>query len=169
MKQPNENQSSSPNSFSDIHLLCTQLYTDVELCEHDLIDIVGSVVCIENSTPSDEFKKQEASFLYLQLIREILFRLKFESNAKDEFVDFFRTHYSHNDEQLRIIDDFEKLYRPQQAIRWLIRKYFIKWVFLLNIFIHNLMFFKKIIHQIQTRYGLYIMVKLWLMIDLIQW
>jgi hypothetical protein len=121
----NENQPLSSNTFYDIELLCKQLHTDVELCELNLIDIVSFAVSTENDSSSNECKKQEASFLYLQLMREILFRLKFENNAKDEFVNFLRTNYADNDEQLRLIDNFETNYRPQQALRWLIRKCFI--------------------------------------------
>jgi tetratricopeptide (TPR) repeat protein len=116
----------SLKSFHDVDTLCKQLQTDVELCELDLIEITATGVPIQDGVSSSESKKQETKFLYAQLMREILFRIKLEKNAKDEFVSFFRRHYSNNDdEQLRIIDDFEANYRPQKALRWLTRRSFI--------------------------------------------
>ena len=104
--------------------LCQQLEKDVELCGLDLLLITSS------APPHDDgnslvAKQQEASFLFAQLMREVLYRLKFENNAKSEFVSFCRLHYAGNPEQLRIIDDFETNYRPQKAIYWLTRSSFI--------------------------------------------
>ena len=115
----------SSNTFHDIDNLCQQLESDVELCERDLIVITTSVPPSQDESNSVDTKKQEASFLYAQLKREILYRLKFENNAKTEFINFCRLHYSNNDEQSRMIDDFEGNYRPQKALWWLTRPCFI--------------------------------------------
>ncbi|CAF0794754.1 unnamed protein product [Adineta ricciae] len=116
---------SSANTFSNIDNLCKQLTTDVELCELDLLVLTASPPATSNDLTSSNGKKQEAIFLYAQFIREIVYRLKFETNAKTEFVHFCRMHYANNPEQLRIIDDFEANYRPQKALWWLTRQSFI--------------------------------------------
>jgi tetratricopeptide (TPR) repeat protein len=113
------------NIFYDIDNLCQQLETDVELCELDLLVITTSTSPLQDETNSITTNKQEASFLYAQLKREILYRLKFENNAKNEFINFCRLHYSNNNEQSRMIDDFEANYRPQKALWWLTRQCFI--------------------------------------------
>ncbi|CAF0877546.1 unnamed protein product [Rotaria sordida] len=115
----------SSNIFYDIDSLRQQLETDVELCGFDLLIISASNSLLHDDTISNDVKKQQASFLYTQLIREILYRLKFENNAKNEFINFCRLHYAHNYEQLCIIDDFEKNYRPQKILWWLTRQCFI--------------------------------------------
>lgn len=114
------------NIFYDIDNLCQQLALDVELCELDLLVLTTSVPPTNEEINSPHVKKQEASFLYAQLKREILYRLKFENNAKNELIEFCRLHYSNNVEQLRMIDDFESNYRPQKALWWLTRQGFIQ-------------------------------------------
>ncbi|UJR24988.1 hypothetical protein I4U23_006350 [Adineta vaga] len=115
----------SSNTFSHIDNLCKQLTIDVELCGLDLLVLTSSTSLTSNDTTSSIVKKQEAAFLYTQLIREIVYRLKFENNAKSEFVHFCRIHYANNPEQLQMIDDFEANYRPQKALRWLTRQCFL--------------------------------------------
>ena len=115
----------SSNTFYDIDNLCKQLKIDVELCELDLIAITTSAPIPTDGTTSANLKKQEASFLYAQLMREILYRLKFENNAKNDFINFCRSHYTDNNEQSRMIDDFEANYRPQKALLWITRQGFI--------------------------------------------
>ena len=110
--------------FFDIDSLCRQLETDVELCGLDILLITTSAPPHDDAS-SVSAQQQEASFRFAQLMREILYRLKFENNAKNEFVSFCRIHYAGNTEQLRIIDDFETNYRPQKALYWLTRQCFI--------------------------------------------
>ena len=121
----NLDDKTSSNTFYDIDNLSKQLEIDVELCGLDLLVITTSAPLLHDEITSENAKKQEASFLYAQLIREILYRLKFENNAKNDFVHFCRIHYANNNEQLRMIDDFETNYRPQKALWWLTRQCFI--------------------------------------------
>lgn len=127
IKKPSD-QLLSLNSFDDMDTLCKQLQTDVELCELDLVEITAAGVSTQDGVSSVESKKQVTKFLYVQLMREILFRIKLEKTAKDEFVRFFRRHYSNNNQQLRLIDEFEANYRPQKALRWLARQSFLQTV-----------------------------------------
>ncbi|CAF1309052.1 unnamed protein product [Adineta steineri] len=115
----------SSNIFYDIDSLCKQLEIDVDLCELDLIVLTASAPISQDDTISANLKKQGATFLYAQFIREINFRLKFDNNAKNEFVNFCRIHYVNNSEQLHMIDEFEANYRPQKALLWLTRPGFI--------------------------------------------
>ncbi|CAF3729794.1 unnamed protein product [Rotaria socialis] len=113
------------NMFYDIDCLCQQLKMDVEMCRLDHLAVTASVSTSQDDNTSADMKRQEASFLYSQLMREILYRLKFENNAKSEFINFCRLSYANDNEQLRIIDDFEKNYRPQKALWWLTRQSFV--------------------------------------------
>ena len=96
---------------SDIDRLCEELKVDVDLCELDLLVV----------TPTAQSKKQEASFLCVQLMREILFRMKFDVNSKSEFVQFCRLHYPDEPE----VETFDRTYGPQRALDWLLRRGFI--------------------------------------------
>jgi tetratricopeptide (TPR) repeat protein len=90
----------------------------MELCELDLIKF--SV--ISNSLLSS---KDKTSFIFTQIINEIIARLKFESGSKNVWIEFCRRHYANHLEQLRIIDEFAKYYRPNTALDWLRRSCFI--------------------------------------------
>jgi hypothetical protein len=59
------------------------------------------------------------------LRREHQLRYKFGNEARDEFVAFCQTHYANNNEQLQVVDDFVKSYRPQKALRWLTEPCFV--------------------------------------------
>jgi hypothetical protein len=124
--EKNIDMTAPSNTFNDIDSLCKQLQIDVELCGLDLIVITASAPPSQDDTISVSLKQQEASFLCSQLLREILYRLKFENNAKNDFVHFCRMHYGSNIEQSRMIDDFETNYRPQKALHWLSRQCFIR-------------------------------------------
>ena len=106
--------------LTDIDHLCEQLQNDLRLCEMDSIPLT---IVLKSSKPIAN--KEEAAFLLGQMIKEIIHRLKFESGAKDVFIDFCRHYYENNDEQLLIIDDFAKNYRPHQALTWLRRRCFL--------------------------------------------
>ena len=115
----------SLDTFDDIDRLCEQLELDVELCGLDLLLITASRAHSHDGNASIAEKQQEAAFLFSQLLKEILYRLKFDNNAKKEFVHFCRLHYADNSEQLQMINDFEANYRPQKALYWLTRQCFV--------------------------------------------
>lgn len=109
-----------------IDQLCEQLKIDVDLCENDLVVIATTPVTIgDGEVPSNEYKRQEASFLCSQLMREVLFRIKFENKAKEDFVQFCRLHYKDSPEDMRMINEFDSHYRPQTALSWLLRECFL--------------------------------------------
>ena len=109
---------------SDINNLCKQLEIDVELCELDLIPITTTCPPEESESTID-CRKREAAFLLSQLMSEILYRLKFENNAKAEFINFCRAQYVDNEVQMSMIDNFEANYRPQKVIHWITKQCFI--------------------------------------------
>ncbi|CAF3413348.1 unnamed protein product [Rotaria sp. Silwood1] len=115
----------SNNTFHDINNLCKQLQYDIELCELDLIYFSVISNSMHDMKSSMTLTKEQASFVFIQLTNEIIARLKFESVAKDVFIDFSRKHYTNNPEQLHLIEEFAKYYRPNLALGWLKRSCFI--------------------------------------------
>jgi hypothetical protein len=109
----------------DIDSLYQQLQEDMKMCEIDYTLITIVPVPSQEISFSSSLSKQEASFLFAQMIKEILYRLKFESGSKDVLIDFCRVHYINNEEQLRVINDFAKTYRPNKVLRWLTQPCFI--------------------------------------------
>ena len=101
--------------LTDIDQLCEQLQNDLQLCEMDLI----SLTIVPGSS------KDDAAFLFGQMTKEIIFRWKFDSGAKDVLVDYCRRYYEHHPEQLSIIEDFAQNYRPHCALSWFRRPCFL--------------------------------------------
>ncbi len=61
--------------------------------------------------------KQEAMFMYAQLIRDILLEInQNRDEAKNEMLEECRQLCVNNDTQLRHIDDFERNYTAEQAV-----------------------------------------------------
>ena len=113
------------NIFRDINNLCKQLQQDIELCELDLTYFSAIPNSSDDIKSSTVLTKEQASFVFIRIINEIMIRMKFDNNSKNVLIDFCRIHYANNDEQLRIIDEFTKYYRPNQAFDWLKRPCFI--------------------------------------------
>lgn len=113
------------NIFRDINHLAKQLQNDIELCELDLIDfsVISNSSHYNNSSMS--LTKEQASFIFIQLIKEIQARLKYESTAKDVLIDSCRQFYMNNPEIYHTVDEFAKHYRPNLALDWLIKSCFI--------------------------------------------
>jgi hypothetical protein len=116
---------SSRESSEDIDSLYKQLQQDIKLCEMDLIPITAVPVSSEEISLSSNLTKHNASFFFAQILKEVIYRLKFESGSKDVFIDFCRSQYANCKEQLRIIDEFARNYRPNKAVWWLTNQCFI--------------------------------------------
>jgi tetratricopeptide (TPR) repeat protein len=109
----------------NLDILYKQLEEDIKLCEMDFILIIVAPLLAEKTLSLSSLTKQEASFLFGQIMNELTYRTKFESVSKDGFIDFCRAHYMNSDEQLSVIDNFAKNYRPNKALWWLTKECFI--------------------------------------------
>ena len=109
----------------DVDMLTSQLRHDIESCESDLIRVSSIPQSSREISLTSHFTKQEATFVFIQCVREICNRLKFGSGSKDVLVEFCRLHYADNDHQLRAIDEFAENYRPNKALWWLLHQTFV--------------------------------------------
>ena len=58
------------------------------------------------------------SFMYSQILTEILSDIGEHPNAREDLVHYWYQRYSDNERQLSIIDEFDRAYTPESAIRW---------------------------------------------------
>ncbi|CAF1242279.1 unnamed protein product, partial [Didymodactylos carnosus] len=72
-----------------------------------------------------EINKQEASFMYFQLLTEILIGMEQEDDAKTNMINHCRLQYIGNEISLKYIDEFDKTYSPNEAIWWYTRHCFL--------------------------------------------
>jgi len=102
--------------YTDITSICEALKKATQDCDHNSTSI--SFV-----KPSDEISNEaldlvDSSFMYTQLLKEIILTIDFEPQHKNEFLTFCRQLFSVNASELEHVNMIEKDYRPQQAIWW---------------------------------------------------
>ena len=98
-------------SFPNVMRLFKQLEKDLSLLAYDLT--------INSSIPADYVKM--STFNYAQTLTHILLEADEEQNLKKEMVDFCREKYADNTIQLKLIDEFENTFKPDNAIKWYLR------------------------------------------------
>jgi tetratricopeptide (TPR) repeat protein len=74
----------------------------------------------------DTLTERNAMFLSLQIFIDTILRMKqVPKKTKKELLDYLRNIYRDNDEQLRLIGEFERDYSPDRAIWWYTRSTFL--------------------------------------------
>ncbi|CAF4193395.1 unnamed protein product [Didymodactylos carnosus] len=99
---------------TNIDDICDQLTKDVAINSNNLV----SVTAMAPNANGKEINKQEASFMYFQLLVEILTQFNHKESTKQELIDLCRMDYGGNNTQLNAIDQFYKTYSKEQAIEW---------------------------------------------------
>ncbi|CAF4625973.1 unnamed protein product [Rotaria sp. Silwood1] len=74
--------------------------------------------------PMNDLNAIEPSFMYSQLLKEILLDAEYEDYARKALTQLWRDGYQNNRFQLKIIDEFERDYNPDLAIWWYTRESF---------------------------------------------
>ena len=100
-------------------LLCQQLKQDIQQCQRHLTPISFLPL-----NPIQDIDELDQSFVYSQLIKEILFEMNSNDKAKGEFLEFSRVQYATNRTELPIIDEFERDYQQPSSILWYTRDCF---------------------------------------------
>ncbi|CAF0891661.1 unnamed protein product, partial [Didymodactylos carnosus] len=106
--------------YDDINNVYLALKNDVYMSVNDdlLISVLPSTVVVNN--------KQEASFMYFQLLTDILIQMDdIQKNAKKDMIDECREQYTGNKQELTVIDDFEENYSSDKAVWWYTRDCFL--------------------------------------------
>jgi tetratricopeptide (TPR) repeat protein len=74
------------------------------------------------SSGSQSLQARNAIFMWFQLFIEVLLRMHHKSTDRNELMDICKKSYKGNHEEMGIIDEFEKNYKPENAIRWYTRE-----------------------------------------------
>jgi tetratricopeptide (TPR) repeat protein len=93
----------------------------VKQCNQDSIPV--SFVS-NTSTDGQNLDQLEPSFMYTQIFKEILFELEYDEQSVKDLVNYCREQYSDNVEELNIINQFARDYRPDSSIWWYTRECF---------------------------------------------
>jgi tetratricopeptide (TPR) repeat protein len=74
------------------------------------------------SSGSQSLQARNAIFMWFQLFIEVLLRMHHKSTDRKELIDICKKNYKGNHQEMEIIDEFEKNYRPENAIWWYTRE-----------------------------------------------
>ncbi|CAF3295166.1 unnamed protein product [Rotaria socialis] len=108
-------------TFNDTESLYPILQSNFRRVENENVayNIIGNILSCANG----QINKQEASFMYTQLLKDIFIQMT-EDN-KDEMIKFCREQYADNPHELRFVNEFEQSYESNQAINWYTREGFL--------------------------------------------
>jgi hypothetical protein len=105
--------------FTRIQYICDALKQDVHESENSLTPI--SIVSTTSSTNMNEL---DQSYMYSQLLKEILLEFPPDPTSKTELVDFCRIQYADSPREVKVIDEFGRDYDHPSPIWWYTRECF---------------------------------------------
>ena len=103
--------------------ICKALQKSIRPYNHEStpMSFVPSDVCIYAAN----LDQLEPSFMYTQLFKGILLEMEPGENARKDMVVYYREQKKTQPPELRMIDEFDRDYRPDKAIWWYTRECFI--------------------------------------------
>ena len=115
-----EQESASPTSKrSKLKGVYQEISIEINLVTRDLVTYV-------NISPNSS--TLDPTFIYSQLMSEIILDKDEIDNAMKDLINFAREEYEGNDQELLLIDEFENDYQKDRAIWWFTRNCFLSTV-----------------------------------------
>ncbi len=117
---PYEKQAKKPvkmNSvFTDITSICETLKKDTQKCNHNSVSI--SLVKKTDRAANQSFDTLDCSFMYTQILKEILLTINFEQIHFNEFISYCREQFTSGTTEMKNVDKIEEEYHAHQPIWW---------------------------------------------------
>jgi tetratricopeptide (TPR) repeat protein len=102
--------------YTDIKPICEALKQVTQDCDHNSISITFAKKT-DGATGSNH-DTLDSSFMYTQILKEILLTIDFDQGHFKEFLTYCREQFDGNHTELENIDKIEKEYRHRQPIWW---------------------------------------------------
>jgi tetratricopeptide (TPR) repeat protein len=102
--------------FTEISSICEALKQAAQQCERNAISI--SVMATDDDISKKKLDQLDPSFMYTQLLKEILLSIHFEQKHFVEFIDYCRDMLANNEIQLKNVDKLQREYRDEMSIWW---------------------------------------------------
>ena len=103
--------------------VCQSLQFAVKQYNQDSISM--SFISQNADISAQNIDQLESSFMYTQILKEILLEMEYETLSVKDFIIDWRKTCNNNPVQLNTITEFEDEYRPETSIWWCTREYFI--------------------------------------------
>jgi tetratricopeptide (TPR) repeat protein len=102
--------------YTDITSICETLKQGAKDCDHNIVSI--NFVKTPDGASNPNLDQLDSSFMYTQILKEILLTIDFEQLQIDEFLTYCREQFVGNSAELKNIDKIEKEYHRHQPIWW---------------------------------------------------
>ena len=102
--------------------LCSSIRHEIELVDQQLQTFS---VFDQHQKSTKDLSQQSGEFLWLQLFHYVIIRLPRQQQAKQQMIDVCRQYYRGNNKELKMIDEFERDYHPEDAIPWYSKQSFV--------------------------------------------
>ena len=109
--------------YDQLEAICQQLKQANKVPRSFSTSIV--FVSGESDEPVEHFNRLESSFMYSELFKNILLRIDYSEESREDFINSCRQRYESNARELKLIDEFCENYRASDAISWYTRDTFL--------------------------------------------
>jgi hypothetical protein len=120
---PHKQYSKVEGVFTDITSICEVLKKAAQVCDQNSVSI--SFISTSDGASSKKLDELDQSFMYTQILKEILLTIDFETLHFKEFLTYCREQFAGSTFTLNNVDKFEKEYRRHQPIWWYTYQYFL--------------------------------------------
>ncbi|CAF1157433.1 unnamed protein product [Adineta steineri] len=101
--------------FTQIAPMCALLKQDIQKCEQNIVSL--SFVAPTDASEQN-LDQLDQSFMYTQILKEILLEIKYDDQSVKEFVSYCQNQYVNNSIELNFLEVFEKDYYKHSPIYW---------------------------------------------------
>jgi tetratricopeptide (TPR) repeat protein len=102
--------------FTDIAPICEALKQAANECEQNAIPI--SFMATSGDITTKSLNQLDCTFMYTQIMKEILLNIKFDDNHIKEFIQHCRQAFADNKEQMINVKEFERKYKQKTPVWW---------------------------------------------------
>ena len=102
--------------FTEIQPICDALKQAAQQCEQNAISI--SIMSADDALANKSRDQLDRSFMYTQIMKEILLTINFEQHHIDDFIEHCRRALLGNTSQLKDVDNLAKTYSRHTPIWW---------------------------------------------------
>jgi hypothetical protein len=103
--------------FTDISPICEALKQTAQQCELNAISM-SFVATNTNDASNKTLDRLDPSFMYTQILKEILLTINFEEKHIKEFSDYCREEFVRDGREPKRVDEFEREYHKKTPIVW---------------------------------------------------
>ena len=102
--------------YTEIKPICDALKEAAQQCEQNAVSI--SIMGADDTLPNKSLNQLDPSFMYTQIMKEILLTIDFEQKHIDEFTQHCRQAFDGNSSQLEDVKKLSRDYRKKTPIWW---------------------------------------------------